>query len=143
MGPPLYQAIAELTTACWQLGTYPKQFKSARTVTLRKPDKAPYNEPGAWRPIALLSTIGKIMEALLARRIRDFAERECLLPDAQMGNRPGRSVDTALELLLEQIHTTWHAGGVATVLSLDISGAFDTVNHLRLLNELRTKGLPL
>jgi hypothetical protein len=142
MGSPLYQAVAELTTACWRLGTYPEQFKAARTVVLRKPDKDTYEEPGSWRPIALLNTIGKTMEALLARRLSNFAEKEGLLPDAQMGNRPGRSVDTALELLLEQIHTTWHAGGVATVLSLDISGAFDTVNHLRLLNELRIKGLP-
>src|ERR1700742_2902363 len=139
MGPPLYQAVAELTTACWRLGTYPEQFKAARTVVLRKPDKDMYKEPGSWRPIALLNTIGKTMEALLARRLSDFAEKEGLLPDAQMGNRP--SVDTALELLLEQIHTTWHAGGVATVLSLDISRAFDIVNHLRLLNKLSTKGL--
>jgi hypothetical protein len=88
MGPPLYQAVAELTTACWRLGTYPEQFKTARTVVLQK--------PGSWRPIALLSTIGKIMEALLACRLSDFAETEGLLSDTQMGNRPGRSVDTAL-----------------------------------------------
>lgn len=142
MGTPIFRAIARLTTACWKSGTYPAQFRKARTVVIPKQDKDSYDEPGAWRPIALLNTIGKVMEALAARRLSSFAETKHLLPDAQMGNRPGRSVDTALELLTEQIHTTWQAGGVATVLSLDISGAFDTVNHLRLLNELREKGVP-
>jgi hypothetical protein len=59
-----------------------------------------------------------------------------------MGNRPQRSTEVALEFLLEQIYTTWNTGNIATVLSLDISGAFDTVNHLRLLDNLRKKRIP-
>jgi len=61
-----------------------------------------------------------------------------------MGNRTNRSTETALELLVEQIHTIWKAGNqVASVLSLDMTGAFDRVNHLRLLDNLRKKGVPL
>jgi hypothetical protein len=46
-------------------------------------------------------------------------------------------------LLTEQIHTVWGTGkNVATLLSLDISGAFDTVNSTRLLDILRKKGFP-
>jgi len=87
--------------------------------------------PGAWRPIALLSTIGKVIETLAARRLSTLAEQEGLLPDNQMGNRTNRSTETALELLVEQIHTVWKTGNqVASVLLLDIAGAFDTVNHL-------------
>ena len=59
-----------------------------------------------------------------------------------MGNRKGRSTDTALELFLEQIHTIWGLKKVASVLSLDIAGAFDTMNHIGLLENLRAKGLP-
>jgi retron-type reverse transcriptase len=61
-----------------------------------------------------------------------------------MGNCTNRSTETALELLVEQIYTVWKAGNqVALVLSLDIAGAFDIVNHLRLLDNLRKKGVPL
>ena len=61
-----------------------------------------------------------------------------------MGNRTNRSTETALELLVEQIHIAWKTKNqVASVLSLDIAGAFDTVNHLRLLDNLRKKGIPL
>ena len=42
-----------------------------------------------------------------------------------------------VDLLVEQIHTVWESKDhLATVLSLDISGAFDIVNHTRLLDNL-------
>jgi hypothetical protein len=111
---------------------------------LRKPSKPDYSDPGAWRPIALLSTLGKVVEALAARRLSDLVEREGLLPNTQMGNRWNRSTETALELLVEQMHTIRKAGNqVASVLPLDIARAFDTVNHLRLLDNLRKKKVPL
>ena len=60
-----------------------------------------------------------------------------------MGGRKGRSTETALELLTEQVRTVWASGNfVASLLSLDISGAFDTVNPIRLLDILRKKGIP-
>ena len=143
MGPRLAEAVAKLTTACWTMGHFPSRFKEARTVVLRKPNKASYDEPGSWRPIALLNTIGKIMEALMAKRLGDAAEAHHLLPDTQMGARRGRSTDTALELLTEQVRTVWNSGRfAASLLSLDISGAFDTVNPTRLLDILRQKGFP-
>jgi hypothetical protein len=143
MGNPLIQALTALLNQCWKAGYYPKRFRTARTIVLRKPDRD-YSDPGAWRPIALLSTLGKVLESVMACRLSELAEQHQLLPSTQMGNRKNRSTETALELLIEQIHTIWSSKKhVASVLSLDISGAFDTVNHLRLLDNLRKKGVPL
>lgn len=143
MGTEMAEAIARIASACWELGHYPQQFKEARTITLRKPEKPKYSDPGAWRPIALLSTIGKVIETLIAKRIGKAAEENHLLPDTQMGARAGRSTETALELLTRQVHTIWSSKRhVATLLSIDISGAFDTVNPIRLLDILRKKRLP-
>jgi hypothetical protein len=143
MGSRMAEAIAKLATACWKQGHYPQQFKEARTITLRKSDKPKYSDPGAWRPIALLSTIGKVIETLTAKRIGKAAEENHLLPDTQMGARAGRSRETALELLTRQIYTIWSSKRhVATLLSIDILGAFDIVNPLRLLDILRKKRLP-
>ena len=144
MGEPLIKALQALITAVFRTSYYPKSFRAARTIVLRKPSKPDYSDPGAWRPIALLSTIGKVIETLAASRLSTLAEQEGLLPDSQMGNRTNRSTETALEMLVEQIHTVWKTRNqVASVLSLDIAGAFDTVNHLRLLDNLRKKGIPL
>ena len=79
----------------------------------------------------------------MAKRLSQAAEEHRLLPDTQMGARPGRSTETALELLTAQVKTIWGSGQfVASLLLLDISGAFDTVNSTRLLDILRRKGLP-
>src|SRR6266487_5760242 len=83
------------------------------------------------------------MEMLLAHRLSNLAKQEGLLPNCQIRNCTNRSTKTALELLVEQIHTVWKTRNqVASVLSLDIAGAFDTVNHTRLLDNLRKKGIP-
>ena len=140
MGRQLAQALSTLLNKCWAAEYYPKQFRTARTIVLRKPDKQDYSDPGAWRPIALLSTLGKVFESVMAQRLSNLAEQHDLLPNTQMGNRKNRSTEAALELLVAQIHTIWSSKKhVASVLSLDISGAFDTVNHTRLLSNLRQK----
>src|SRR3979490_1943338 len=105
MGTKMAEAVARLALACWELGHYPQQFKEACTITLRKPEKPKYSDLGAWRPIALLSTIGKVIESLLAKRLGRVVEENHLLPDTQMGARAGRSTETALELLTRQVHT--------------------------------------
>ena len=43
--------------------------------------------------------MGKVIESLLAQRLASFAKERNLLPEEQMGNRKGRSTETALQLL--------------------------------------------
>ena len=143
MGHPLAKAIAALTSGCWQWEHYPSVFKLAKTVVLWKAGKSDYQTPKAWRPIALLDTVGKVIEAVTAHRIRQLAEEEGMLPDQQMGARKGRSTESAVAMLLAQIRTVWEEpDAVASVLSLDISGAFDRVQKERLYEILRKRGIP-
>src|SRR5699024_8484126 len=60
-----------------------------------------------------------------------------------MGARKGYSTDTALALLLGLIRAAWEEpDAVATVLSLDVSGAFDRVIRERLVHVLRSRKVP-
>lgn len=61
-----------------------------------------------------------------------------------MGARSGRSIVTALELLTEQVHTVWGQGKdkVASLLSMDVAGAFDTVSYECLLHNLQKRKIP-
>src|SRR5436190_4314811 len=143
MGEPFAEATAALTQACWQLAYYPKHFRRARTIALRKAGKDFYTSPRAWRPIALLNTVGKIIEAATAEQIRRMAEEHNMLPAYQMGARQGRSTETALDLLVNQVHEIWRDGDhVASLLSLDITGAYDRVVRDRMVHVLRAKGIP-
>jgi hypothetical protein len=97
--------------------------------------------PKAYRPIALLNRIGKIMDAILARRLSYLVEAHHVLPDTHIGGRKLRSTEHALHLIIEKIYKAWNTGRgrVASLLLLDVSGAFDNVSHERLLHNLRTR----
>ena len=143
-GEPLFEVLAMLTTRCFELAFYPQEFKKARTIVLPKPGKTPaaYQTPGGYRPIALLPTLGKAIKAIMAVRVTAAAEQHGLLPDEQMGNRQHRSTEVAIRLVVAQVQEAWRQKATASLLQLDISGAFDTVNHNRLLNTLREIGFP-
>ena len=72
---------------------------------IKKPRKGLYKTVSAWRPIALLKTIGKVIKKIITKRIRDTAKAKNLLPLSQMGARAGRSTRTALELLTSIVRT--------------------------------------
>ena len=101
-GPPLYDLLAVLATACLRLGWFPNQFKRAKTVVLQKPGKQPaaYRTVRGYRPIALLPTLRKVIESIVARRIIEAAEAYRLLLDEQIGNRAYRSTELAIRLLV-------------------------------------------
>ena len=143
-GKPLVNMLAILATRCMELGWFPPRFKRAKTVVLPKAGKAPpvYQTPGGYRPIALLPTLGKVIESVIAGKVTQAAEANGLLPDEQMGNRAHRSTELAIRLVVAQAQEAWRQKATASLLQLDISGAFDTVNHIRLLATLREMGYP-
>ena len=77
----MFRVLAVLTEACLRLGWFPGRFKRAKTVVLQKPGKTSetYRTPGGYRPIALLPTVGKVIEALVAKRVTEAAEAYSLL----------------------------------------------------------------
>ena len=114
-------------------------------LALRKSNKNDYIIPKTYKSIALLNIMRKILELVIAKRLTRLAEINNLLPPTQMGARAGRSAETALQLITEQVHAIWGLPGpqkVATLLSMDISGAFDHVSHERLIHNLRKKRIP-
>ena len=98
-----------------------------------------YSEPKAYRPIALLETIGKALETILAKRIAYLAETYHLLPRVHMGGRRCTSTEHAVHLLIGKILAAWNKECVASALFLDVSGAFDDVSHERLLHNLKKR----
>ncbi|KAL2138918.1 hypothetical protein VTI28DRAFT_6050 [Corynascus sepedonium] len=78
----------------------------------------------------------------MAKKITQAAETNGLLPDEQIGNRAYRSAELVVRLVVTQVQEAWRQKATASLLQLDISGAFDTVNHTRLLATLRETGFP-
>jgi hypothetical protein len=107
LGSPLVCYLQPLFQACIDFSYHPTAFCHCNMVPLRKPGKGDYSAPGAWQPIALLNTLGKVLESVIARQISTMSEEHSLLPAQHMGFCPSRSIDTALDYLVQQIHATW------------------------------------
>jgi hypothetical protein len=80
--------IGPIFHATFSLNTYPEEWKNSITLVVRKPAKASYVDPGAYRPIALLDTIGKVLSACVAEDLSKYAEIHNLLPRNHFGCRP-------------------------------------------------------
>ena len=119
-------------------------YKESIIIVLRKEGKKDYSLPGSYRPISLENALAKVVEKALANRITDAAEEHNLLPWNQMGARRDRSTLSAIGLLNTCVETAWSArpGSVVSMLSLDLTGAFDNVSHEKLLAVLKRKGFP-
>jgi hypothetical protein len=66
--------VLDLFRASLEGGTLPRQWRHAKIIPLKKPNKENYIIAKAWRPISLLATLGKILESVVAERISHAVE---------------------------------------------------------------------
>ncbi|KAJ6437079.1 reverse transcriptase [Purpureocillium lavendulum] len=129
-------------TGCLSLGYHPLRFKEAEVVMIEKPGKRDLSKARAWRPISLLSCLGKGLERLIARRLAWASIRYGILHPQQVGALPKRSAVDLVAALVHDIETALANSQVATLVTMDVQGAFDTVMRNRLILRLRQQGWP-
>ena len=119
------------------LGVVPSGFKTAYiTPRLKKPDLDPADVK-SFRPISNLTVLSKLLERLVARQLLDHVSVYKLLPDFQSAYRAQHSTETAVLKVLSDILTAADRGDLSMLTLLDLSAAFDTVDHPILLRRLK------
>ena len=121
------QWVLSLLNACARTHRLPRLWRQARVVALLKPGKDPSSSK-SFRPISLLCHLYKLYERLILKRLSPVIEH-VLIPE-QAGFRPGKSCTTQVLNLTQHIEDSFE-----TVL-VDLSAAYDTVNHRRLLEKV-------
>ena len=94
------------------------------------------NASSYW-PINNLSVLSKLLERLVARQLMEHLSLADLLPPLQSGFRRGHSTETAVLRVLSDIVQAVDRGDQAALVLLDLSAAFDTVDHSILLERLQ------
>ncbi|KAJ6114720.1 hypothetical protein N7486_000498 [Penicillium sp. IBT 16267x] len=140
--PTVKHRVLELFQASLEEGTLPRQWRHAKIIPLKKPNKEDYTIAKVWRPISLLATLGKILESVVVERISHAVETHGLLPTSHFGARKQRSAEQALLLLQEQIYTAWRGRRVLSLISFDVKGAYNGVCKERLLQRIKARGIP-
>jgi len=83
----------------------------------------------------------KILEHVVSRHLRDHLEKYCILTSKNHGFRSGYSCETQLLTTMNDLLESYDAGKQTDVAILDLSKAFDTVPHSRLLHKLDHYGV--
>ena len=131
--------LCHLINLSLKTGLFPSIWKKARIVPVFKSGNS--SLPQNYRPISILPALSKIIEKAVHQQISKFLEHNNLLSNTQFGFRANRSTDMATILLCDSIRRQVGQGKFVGSVFLDLSRAFDTINHGKLINELTRYGI--
>ena len=127
-GTQLHWHLRQLFNLSLAVGFVPSRWKLAVIVPLPREGKD-LTTPGGYRPVSLLPTMAKLLEAILARKLYGVFEKAKLLPDHQSGFRSHRSTEDQLFRLAETVGRGLARRQVTVAAFLDFKGAFNSVWH--------------
>ena len=115
---------------------FPKPWKHPIIIPIHK--SGDIEEPTNFRPINLLPILSKILENFISTQLTEYLENNNLLNESQYAYRNNSSTEQALVNVsyTEQIYKYIDKGKISLLVLLDLSKAFDSVNHDLLLNKL-------
>ena len=129
------QYITFLINSCLKNCYFPNQFKEAKVVPIRKPNK-PYDNPTSYRPISLLSSISKILEKTIKVKILEHIENNNILPPQQFGFRREHNTMHPLVRIKKIVKSNFMEQKSTAMVLLDIKSAFDSVWHNALIYKM-------
>jgi len=143
----LAPVLSVMCNASMQSGKFPDIHKQATVFPrLKKPTLDAY-DANSYRPISNLSFVSKLVERAVATRLVKHAENNKLFPNRQSAYRRHHSTETAVVCVMNDIIRSIDRGEITALVLLDLTAAFDTVDHQTLIDVLHRRfaidGVPL
>ena len=133
---PLLTKIINLS---FETKTFPDILKNAIIKPIHKKDDK--NDISNYRPISILPVISKIFERVTLNQMLTYFENHCLISGLQHAYQKNHGTVTCLFELLNEIYELVDNKFKVAIVSLDLSKAFDTINHNLLLTKLKSFNL--
>jgi hypothetical protein len=128
----LSETISDLFNRSVDEGDYPDPLKVTKLIELYKAkDRA---DPANYRPISLLPIIAKIFDTIINNQVMEHLIKNNIISPTQYAFRPDSSTVLTLETVLNKIFK--HRRRKVMAILIDLSKAYDTVSHEKLLNKL-------
>lgn len=135
----IVRPLVHIVNNSMRCGIFPNQLKLAIIVPIHKKDTTQQLEN--YRPISLLTSFSKIFERVMTDRLSNYLVSNGLLNGFQHGYVKGRSTQTAIFQFIEKILTSLENKEIPVGIYLDLTKAYDTINHEILLKKLRLLGV--
>ena len=134
---PIHDAI----TISLHEGFVPKSLKTATIIPLLKKNNLDKNILSNYRPVSQLSTLSKVLEKVVATQILTYLNENKLLNSLQSAYQPHKSTETALTRVSNDILVSLDKKHITIITLIDLSSAFDTLNHELITHRLRQLGI--
>ncbi|KAK3543099.1 hypothetical protein QTP70_010645 [Hemibagrus guttatus] len=141
ISPDLLPFITTVINGSLMSGHVPTAFKKARVIPILKKPALDPSDISNYRPVSFLSFLSKILERVVCNQLSDYLMQNNLHDPNQSGFKAAHSTETALLAVTEKLHAARSAKLSSVLILLDLSAAFDTVNHKTLLSTIRSLGI--
>ena len=134
----LIPMVTILVNLSLQSANVPDSMKQALVTLLLKKDDLDPEVLKNYRPVSNLSFLSKVLERVVAARLTNYMTINQLHEPMQSAYRACHSTETALVRVQNDILRTLDQGGAAILVLLDLSAAFDTIDHSILLSRMES-----
>ena len=131
--------LAHIFDLSLQMGIFPEELKISRVVPIFKAGNPLFCDN--YRPIALVSSIAKILEKIVSIRLTNHLELNNIIYPHQFGFQRGLSTEHNLLHLVNYVSNALNKGEYCIGVFLDLKKAFDVVSHKHLLTKLKKLGI--
>ena len=132
----LIKPITDIINLSIKTSTFPEKFKEAHVKPLLKKSSLSKNDLKNYRPVSNLNFISKILEKIVASRLQSHISNNGLANPMQSAYRKNHSTESALLRVQNDITIKMDKGEVTALILLDLSAAFDTIDHFTLTDRL-------
>ena len=137
--PEIREVLRFLFNKSIKTGIFPDQMKVARVIPVFKSGDP--SQMTNYRPISILPVFSKLLERIVYNRVYNYITEQKLLFPKQFEFQSNHSTEHAIVEFVDNILKSFDKGDMTLGVFIDLSKAFDTVDHKILLQKLDFLGI--